>query len=384
MTNQETPSLLPSSVNQLAGLGSLRSTPALEIKATVHPTFSESNRWYSNASSSQRTTTNKIKTEGTVSSLIVSPTLILPRENASAGRIVHSSEVIKHTSVSLLRSGNLELATFVTSSSSFPKQTPIHARSSFAMVENSNGIPPIGQIQTLRDVSTSAGPANVLGTSMPSKETEAIKASPSTAPSQNETKVLEETKAIVTTGVTLVREANMKETSIAAGYKTETIKISDTREAYQSKTIDLTEITAVSATTVGTENKTEAIKPNPPTGSYQKETSIPGEKKVKSASTAVEHSIEAIKTTRSDGSAALLTKQTTPLVPTSPLARAEHAISKGKPQNFVRESTESIRPSKASKETSTGPQTTPVERPTTQYTQVTGTDNPLTGTNKID
>lgn len=127
MTNQETTSLLPSSVKTLARLGSLTSTPALEITATVHLTFSESNRWHSNTSSPQKTTAVEIKKQGTVSSLTVSPTLILPIVNASVGRIVHSSEVITLTSVSLLRSNTLELATSVTSSSSFPKQTLIQA-----------------------------------------------------------------------------------------------------------------------------------------------------------------------------------------------------------------------------------------------------------------
>ena len=233
MTNEETTSLLPSSVN------SLTSTPALEFTSTVHPTFSESIRWHSNSSSPQKTTALEIKKQGTVSSLTVSPTLILPIGNASVGRIVHSSEVMKLTSVSSLRSNTLELATSVTSSSSVPKQILIQGGSSFATVEASNVIRfPIGQIKTPRDVSTSTGPASyVLGT-----------------------------------------------------------------------------------------------------------------------------------------------KQTTPIVPTSSLARADLVISTSKPEGFSREGI-SMKPRKASKETPSGPQTTPEERPATQYIQVTGTDNPMIGEN---
>ncbi|XP_020601976.1 CUB and zona pellucida-like domain-containing protein 1 [Orbicella faveolata] len=240
VTNQETTSLLPSSVKTLARLGSLTSTPALEITATVHLTFSESNRWHSNTSSPQKTTAVEIKKQGTVSSLTVSPTLILPIVNASVGRIVHSSEVITLTSVSLLRSNTLELATSVTSSSSFPKQTLIQARRSFATAEDSNGIrSPIGQIKTPRDAITSTGTASyVLGT-----------------------------------------------------------------------------------------------------------------------------------------------KNTAPVVPTSSLARADHVISTSKPEDFSSEGI-SMKPSKASEETPSGPEKTPIERPTTQYIPVNGTDNPLIGKNE--
>ena len=239
MTHQETTSLLPSSVNALARMGSLTSTPALEIKTTVHPTFSESNRWHLNTSSPQKTTAVEIKKQGTVFSPTVSPTLILPRVNASTGRAVHLREVMTHTSASLLRANTLELSAYVTSSSSFPNQTPIQA-SSFTTVEDSNGIrPPIGQIKlTAMDVSTSTEPASYV----------------------------------------------------------------------------------------------------------------------------------------------LATKQTTPVVPTSSLARADHVISKSKTADFSSEGI-SMKPSKTSQEVSSGLQTTPVERPTTQYIPVTGTENPLIGKN---
>ena len=242
LTNQETTSLQPSSVHVLGRLGRLTSTPALEIKTTVHLTFSESNRWHSNTSSPQKTTTVEIKKQGTAFSLTVSPTLILPMVNASAGRTVHSSEVMKHTSVSSLRSNSLELSTFVTSSSNFPKQTPTQARSPVATVEVSNSIRfPTGEIRTLRNVSTSTGPASYV----------------------------------------------------------------------------------------------------------------------------------------------LETEQTTPVlvVPTSSLARVDHVVSTSKPEDFSSEGI-SIKPSKASKETPSGPQTTPMERPTTQYIPATGTDNPLMGKSK--
>ena len=239
MTNQETTSPLLSSVNTLPGSGSLTSTPALEYTPTVHLTFSKSIRWHSNTSSPQKTTAVEIKKQGTVSSLTVSPTLILPIVNASAGRIVRSSEVMKLTSVSLLRSNTFELATSVTSSSSVPKQTLTQAGSSFATVEAIDGIRfAIGQVKIPRDVSTSKGPASYL----------------------------------------------------------------------------------------------------------------------------------------------LRTKQTAPVVPTSYLARADLVISTSKPEGFSREGV-SMKPSKASKETPSGPQTTPVERPATQYIPVTGTDNPLKGEN---
>jgi len=108
----------------------------------------------------------EIKKQGIVSSLTVSPTLILPIVNASAGRIVHSSDVMKLTSLSLLRSNTLELVTSVTSSSSIPKQTLIKPGGSFATVEASDGERfPIGEVKIPRDVSTSTGPASyVLGT----------------------------------------------------------------------------------------------------------------------------------------------------------------------------------------------------------------------------
>ena len=98
--------------------------------------------------------------------MTVSPTLILPVLNASARRIVHSSKVMNHTSVSLLRSNALELETLVPSSSSFTIETLIQARSSFATVNDSYGTwPPVGQIKTPWDVSTSTEPASdVLGT----------------------------------------------------------------------------------------------------------------------------------------------------------------------------------------------------------------------------
>ena len=160
VTKQGTPSLLSSSVNTLARLRRLTSTPALKINTTAHPTFSESYRWhFKNTSSPQKTIAIEIKKEGTFSSLIVLATSILPRLNASAEKVVPSSEVMKHTSVSLMRLNTLELATSVTSSSGFPP--PVQA-SSFVTVEDSSGIrSPIGQIKIQRDVSTSS---YVLGT----------------------------------------------------------------------------------------------------------------------------------------------------------------------------------------------------------------------------
>ena len=240
MTNQETTSLLPSSVNALASLVSLASTPALEITTSVDQTFSGSKRRQSNTSSPQKTTAVEIKKLGTVSSLTVSPTLILLVLNTSARRTVHSSKVLKHTSVSLLRSNVLQLDTLVPSSSSFTNQTLIQARSPFATVNDSNGTwPPIGQIKTPWDVSTSTEPA-------------------------------------------------------------------------------------------------------------------------------------------SDVSG---TKQTLPVVPTSSLARADLVFSTSKREDLSSEAI-SVKPSKTSKESPSAAQTTPVERPTTQYIPVTGTDNPLIGKSK--
>lgn len=241
VTNQATTSLLPSSVDTLASLVSLASTPALETTtASVHLTFSESNRWQSNTSSPQKTTAVETKKLGTVSSLTVAPTLKLPIVNLSTGRIVHSSEVMNHTSVSLLRSNTLQLATFVPSVSSFTMQTLVQARSSFATVDDRNGIRfPMGQIKTPWGVSTSTEPAtDVFGT-----------------------------------------------------------------------------------------------------------------------------------------------KQTTPVMPTSSLARADLVISTSKHENSSSEGIR-LKPSKASKESPSAPQTTPVERPTLQYIPATGTDNPLLGKNK--
>jgi len=160
VTKQGTPSLLSSSVNTLARLRRLTSTPALEINTTAHPTFSESYRWHLNTSSPQKTIAIEIKTQA-FSSLIVLATSILPRLNASAEKVVPSSEVMKPTSVSLMRLNTLELATSVTSSSSFPNQNHIQA-SSFVTVEDNSGIrSPIGQIKIRRDVFTSS---YVLGT----------------------------------------------------------------------------------------------------------------------------------------------------------------------------------------------------------------------------
>ena len=233
VTKQGTPSLLSSSVNTLARLRRLTSTPALEINTTAHPTFSESYRWHLNTSSPQKTIAIEIKKEGIVSSQIVLSTSILPRVNASAERVVTSSERMKHTSASLMRLNTLELATSVTSSSGFPP--PVQA-SSFVTVEDSSGIrSPIGQIKIQRDVSTSS---YVLGTN-----------------------------------------------------------------------------------------------------------------------------------------------QTTPVVLGSSLAQAQHVIATRKPENFSSEGI-SMKPSIASEETASGLQTTPVERPTTQYVPITGSENPLIGKNE--
>lgn len=235
VTKQGTPSLLSSSVNTLARLRRLTSTPALEINIAAHPTFSESNGWHLNTSSPQKTIAIEITKQGIVSSLTVLPTLILPRVNGSAERVVPSSEVMKHTSVSLLRLNTLELASSVSSSSSFLNQGHIQA-SSFVTVEDSSGIrSPIGQIKIPRDVSTSS---YVLGTN-----------------------------------------------------------------------------------------------------------------------------------------------QTTPVVLGSSLAQAQHVIATGKAENFSSEGI-SMKPNIASEETASGLQTTPVERPTTQYVPITGTENPLIGKNK--
>lgn len=240
MINQETTSLLPSSGEALARSEILASTPALEITTSVHLAFSESDRWQSNTSSPQKTTAVEIKKLGTVSSLTVSPTSILPIVNTSAGRVVLSSEVMKHTSVSLLRSNKSEFATFVPSSSSFTNQTLGQARSSFATVDDSNGIWfPIGQIKTPWGVSTSTEPAtDVLGT-----------------------------------------------------------------------------------------------------------------------------------------------KQTTPVMPTSSLAPADLEISTSRREYSSSEGI-SVKPSKASKQSSSAPQPTPVQQSTTEYIPVTGTDSPLIGKNK--
>lgn len=311
VAEQETSSFPPSSVTSFAGEGRPTSSQILGIRTTVHPTFYERNSSRPNTTtpiliktSHVGVTMKEIQTRGTISSSVTSPTLTLASSFNVSG-------------------------------------------TSYAKIEDSNSIPPAGQLKPTRDF-TSVAPTDVKGTSFTSNETEAIKASPSIAPFRNETIEPQQTESmrpIVSTGVTLVPGGTR-------------VKGPSTAIAYY---------------------KTETIRPSASKASYQKRTLVSGETEVKRTRTAAEYKTNAIKisaSVRSDRSATFSSTRTSREVPTSSFARSEHVNS----QSTLVISSSDIKPSnEASKGTSFGPATTAVEELITQRSPGIGTDSPSKG-----
>ena len=345
IAKQETSSLvLPTSVKSLTRKGSLTNSQTQVIKTTVHPILSESTSLPLESStllitgsktSAQGTRIKETRTQWSISSSTMSRSFLLSKIKTSAGSVKHSIEVIMHTNtVSSLTSTNMELATVVTSPPSYREQTILSARSSlnvsgtsFEKIEDSKDIPPIGQLKSSKDFTTSVISTDVKGTSIAGKSSKAIKTSPSVGYSRKES-VMQQQK--------------------------DSIK---------------------SFVTIGT------IVSSPSTGSYQKGTLLPGETDVKRNSTAAEYKTKAFRTSASSGSdqrSTLVIKQSTPVVQTPSLTRRKTISSQSTLEIPVSESTY-IKPSKTSEEISSGAQTTPGRQPTTQYPQVTSTDSPSKG-----
>ena len=292
----------------------------------------------------------------------------------------------------------MELATVVTSSPEYPKQSLERATSFFkvsgtyfAKIEDSNSIPPIGQLKPSRDVLTPVGPTEMKGTSTISDKTEANKASHFTGFYQNKSSMPGQTEAInpiASTGplqsetlVHVPRDTTVKGASMVADYESNSIKTGDPTGFYQNETSVLRETkTVVHATSID-----DVIKPSAFAGSYPIETIVPGETEVRDTSTTTEYKTEGIAPSVSIGSyqsVTLLAERTAPLVPKSYLTGPDHL--KSQSEHGVNPASESkhISPSKASEETSSGPQTTPEEKTTAQHPPVTVIDSPPKGKRK--